>query len=214
MTDDPGMNELVPDDKAPLDVRKVIKRLVDGGDFLEVQREFAKNLVVGFARIAGIVVGIVANQPMVKAGTLDVDSSDKARASSASATPSTSRSSTLVDVPGFMPGLAQERGGIIRHGAKDAVLLLPQRPCRRSPSSCARPTAAPTSPCAPRTWAPTSYYAWPTAEIAVMGAEGAAFRVLYKKESNPPPTPKPRKPNSLINTARNSPLPTRPPSMA
>ncbi|MDR0902540.1 MAG: acyl-CoA carboxylase subunit beta, partial [Opitutaceae bacterium] len=116
---DPRMNELVPSDpKAPFDVHKVISYLVDEGDFLEVHRDFAKNIVVGFARIQGIVVAIIANQPAVKAGCLDIDASDKAARFIRFANIFNIPIVTLVDVPGFMPGLAQELGGILRHGAK------------------------------------------------------------------------------------------------
>ena len=107
---DIGMNELVPEDsRAALDIYEVIERLVDTGEWLEVQRDFAKNIVVGFARISGMVVGIVANQPAYKAGCLDIDSSDKAarfiRFCNAFNVPLVN----LVDVPGFMPGLADRK---------------------------------------------------------------------------------------------------------
>ncbi len=178
---DPGMNDLVPaDPKAPLDVHKVIARLVDEADFLEVQRDWAKNIVIGFARIQGLVVGIVANHPMVKAGTLDIDSSDKGarfiRFCNCFNVPIVS----LVDIPGFMPGLAQERGGIIRHGAKMlfayAAATVPKITIimRKSYGGaylamCSKDMGA------------DLVYAWPCAEIAVMGAEGAV-NILYKRE--------------------------------
>jgi propionyl-CoA carboxylase beta chain len=110
---------VVPDDASkPYDVREVIHLIVDGGDFMEVHAQFAQNMVVGFARLAGRSVGIVANQPMYLAGVLDIDSSRKAgrfvRFCDAFNIPIL----TLVDVPGFLPGVAQEYGGIIVHGAK------------------------------------------------------------------------------------------------
>ncbi len=178
---DEGMNEIVPAEiKTPLDVTKVIARLVDGGEFLEVQRDFAKNIVVGYARIEGMVVGIVANQPLVKAGTLDVDSSDKGarfiRFCNAFNIPLVS----LVDIPGFMPGLAQERGGIIRHGAKmlfsyaaatvpKITVILRKAYGGAYLAMCSKDMGA------------DVVLAWPTAEIAVMGAEGAV-QIVYKKE--------------------------------
>lgn len=178
---DEGMNDIVPAEiKTPLDVTKVIARLVDGGEFLEVQRDFAKNIVVGFARIDGMVVGIVANQPLVKAGTLDVDSSDKGarfiRFCNAFNVPIVS----LVDIPGFMPGLAQERGGIIRHGAKmlfsyaaatvpKITVILRKAYGGAYLAMCSKDMGA------------DVVLAWPTAEIAVMGAEGAV-QIVYKKE--------------------------------
>ena len=114
-----GMNDIIPDNNnTPLDVQKVIARLVDENSFMEVHANFAGNVVVGFGRICGVVVGIIANQPAVKAGCLDIDASDKAarfiRCCDAFNIPLVS----LVDVPGFLPGKQQERGGIIRHGAK------------------------------------------------------------------------------------------------
>lgn len=98
---------------------------MDDGDFLEVHKDFAKNVVVGFGRVCGVVVGIIANQPNVKAGCLDIDSSDKAarfiRFCNAFNIPLVN----LVDVPGFLPGKNQERGGIIRHGRQAHLRLLP-----------------------------------------------------------------------------------------
>ena len=186
---DTAMNDLVPEEnRTPFDVSKVIARLVDGGDFLEVQREFAKNIVVGFARIDGMVVGIIANQAMVKAGTLDCDSSDKGarfiRFCNAFNIPIV----TLVDIPGFMPGLAQERGGIIRHGAKmlfsyasatvpKITVILRKAYGGAYLAMCSKDLGA------------DFVYAWPSAEIAVMGAEGAV-KVIYKKEIDGAEDPK------------------------
>lgn len=181
MENDPRFNEIVPaDSKAPFDVLKVISYLVDDGDFLEVQRDFAKNLVVGLGRIQGLVVGIVANQPLVKAGTLDIDSSDKGARFIRFCNIFNIPIVTLVDVPGFMPGVAQERGGIIRHGAKMlfayAASTVPKITIimRKSYGGaylamCSRDMGA------------DIVYAWPCSEIAVMGAEGAVG-VLYKRE--------------------------------
>ena len=178
---DDGMNELVPDDpKSSFDVYQVISRLTDPGQWLEVQREFARNIVVGFGRISGMVVGLVANQPAYKAGCLDIDSSDKAarfiRFCNAFNVPLVS----LVDVPGFMPGLAQERGGIIRHGAKmlfayaaatvpKITLIMRKAYGGAYLAMCSKDMGA------------DFVFAWPCAEIAVMGADGAA-RIIYKKE--------------------------------
>lgn len=178
---DPGMNELVPaDPKAPIDVHQVIARLVDGGDFLEVQRDWARSLVVGFARIEGVVVGVVANQPLVRAGTLDIDSSDKGARFIRFCNIFNIPLVSLVDIPGFMPGVAQERGGIIRHGAKMlfayAASTVPKITIimRKSYGGaylamCSKDMGA------------DLVYAWPCAEIAVMGAEGAV-NILYRRE--------------------------------
>jgi len=175
------MNEVVPfDPKAPFDVLDVIRLLVDEGDFLDVQRDFARNIVVGFARIGGIVVGIVANQPAVKAGTLDIDSSDKGARFIRLCNIFNVPIVTLVDVPGFMPGVAQERGGIIRHGAKMlfayAAATVPKITVIMRKSYGGAYLAM----CSSDMGADV-VYAWPCSEIAVMGAEGAV-RVLYKKE--------------------------------
>ncbi|GAB4250955.1 MAG: acyl-CoA carboxylase subunit beta [Candidatus Methylacidiphilales bacterium] len=191
LTPNPGINEMIPaDSKSPLDVHKVIAAIVDRGDYLEVQADWAKNIVICFARICGVVVGIVANQPTVKAGTLDIDASDKAarfiRLCNIFNIPIVS----LVDVPGFLPGVAQERGGIIRHGAKmlfayaaatvpKITLILRKAYGGAYLAMCSKDMGA------------DLVFAWPTAEIAVMGAEGAV-RVLYRKEIEQAADPKAR----------------------
>lgn len=178
---DPEMNELVPaDPKAPLDVQKVIARLVDGGDFLEVHQEWAKNIVVGFARIEGLVVGIIANQPMVKAGTLDIDSSDKGARFIRFCNVFNIPVVTLVDIPGFMPGAAQERGGIIRHGAKMLFAYASATVPKITIIMRKAYGGAYLAMCSSDMGADL-VYAWPCAEIAVMGADGAA-KVLFKRE--------------------------------
>ena len=178
---DEGMSDLIPgDNRTPLDVQPIISRLVDNGDFLEVHKDFAKNVVVGFGRICGVVVGIIANQPNVKAGCLDIDSSDKAarfiRFCNAFNIPLVN----LVDVPGFLPGKNQERGGIIRHGAKlifaysqatvpKVTLIMRKAYGGAYIAMCCKDLGA------------DAVFAWPGAEIAVMGAEGAV-PVLYGRE--------------------------------
>ena len=188
---DPGMNDLVPADaKAPFDILKAIARLTDKGDFLEVHKEFAKNLVVGFGRVQGIVAGFVANQSSVKAGTLDIDSSDKGARFIRFCNVFNIPIVTLVDIPGFMPGVAQERGGIIRHGAKmlfayasatvpKITFILRKAYGGAYLAMCSSDMGA------------DAVYAWPTAEIAVMGAEGAV-KILYKKEIAAAKDPKAR----------------------
>jgi len=189
LSPDPALNELVPaDPKAPFDILTVIQRLVDQGDFLEVHREWARNLVVGFGRIQGIVCGLVANQSAVKAGTLDIDSSDKGARFIRFCNVFNIPLVTLVDIPGFMPGLAQERGGIIRHGAKmlfayaaatvpKLTIILRKAYGGAYLAMCSADMGA------------DVVYAWPCAEIAVMGAEGAV-KVLYKKEISSAADPK------------------------
>jgi propionyl-CoA carboxylase beta chain len=189
VTPDLAMNEIVPaDPKAPMNVLDVINRLVDPGEFLEVQKDWAKNIVVGFARIQGIVCGIVANQPAFKAGTLDIDSSDKAARFIRFCNVFNIPLVTLVDVPGFLPGLQQERGGIIRHGAKmlfayaaatvpKITVILRKAYGGAYLAMCSQDMGA------------DMVFAWPCAEIAVMGAEGAV-KILYKKEISSAAEPK------------------------
>lgn len=178
---DEAMNDIVPDSpKTPFDVKDVISRLVDNADFFEIQGDWAKNMVIGFARIEGMVVGIVANQPMVKGGCLDIDASDKSARFIRTCNIFNIPIVTLVDVPGFMPGLAQERGGIIRHGAKmlfayaaasvpKITLILRKAYGGAYLAMCSADMGA------------DLVYAWPTAEIAVMGAEGAAS-IIFRKD--------------------------------
>lgn len=178
---DVEFNKLIPDDpKNPLDVTKVIARLVDNGDYLEVMKEFAKNIVICFARIQGVVVGIIANQSAVKAGTLDIDASDKSARFIRFCNVFNIPIVNLVDVPGFLPGVAQERGGIIRHGAKmlfayasatvpKITVILRKAYGGAYLAMCSADMGA------------DAVYAWPTAEIAVMGADGAV-KILYKRE--------------------------------
>ena len=162
------------------DIRDVIREIVDHADFLEVQAGWAQNIVVGFGRIVGRTVGIIANQPSVMSGVLDIDSSDKAskfvRFCNAFNIPVVN----LVDVPGFLPGVAQEHNGIIRHGAKmlyaysaatvpKITVVLRKAYGGAYLAMCSKDLGA------------DKVFAWPTAEIAVMGAEGAA-NVVFRKE--------------------------------
>ncbi|MCA9119431.1 MAG: acyl-CoA carboxylase subunit beta [Planctomycetaceae bacterium] len=178
---DEGMNRIVPEDtKGTMNMYDIIDRIVDEGCFLEVHREFAPNIIVGFARIDGVVVGIIANQPNVKAGTLDIDASDKGARFIRFCNAFNIPILTLVDVPGFLPGVAQEQGGIIRHGAKmlfayasatvPKITVITRKAYGGSYlAMCSRDLKA------------DMVFAWPTAEIAVMGAEGAV-NVLYRNE--------------------------------
>jgi methylmalonyl-CoA carboxyltransferase large subunit len=177
----PELRQVVPvDTKQGYDVRKVIGGIVDRGDFLEVQAGHAMNLVVGFARITGRSVGVLANQPAVLAGAIDVNAATKAarfiRFCNAFNVPLV----TFVDVPGFLPGVQQEHGGIIRHGAKmlfaysSATVPKIQVILRKSYGGahlamCSKDLGA------------DRVFAWPTAEVAVMGAEGAV-EIVFRKE--------------------------------
>jgi methylmalonyl-CoA carboxyltransferase 12S subunit len=178
---DPGLDEVIPSDvKKGYDVRGVITRLVDFGDFFEVQQGYAANIVVGFARITGRSVGIIANQPKVLAGSLNINASDKASRFIRFCNAFNIPLLTLVDVPGFMPGIQQEHGGIIRHGAKMlfaySAATVPKitvilRKCYGGAylAMCGKDLGA------------DRVFAWPTAEVAVMGAEGAA-EIVFRKE--------------------------------
>jgi acetyl-CoA carboxylase carboxyltransferase component len=178
---DQGLNDLIPDDPSePLDMQAIIRRLVDNGELLEVHASFARNIIVGFARFSGVIVGIVANQPMVMAGALDLDAADKVARFVRTCNVFNIPLVTLVDVPGFLPGVEEERGGIIRHGAK----------MLHAYASCTTPKitvilrksygGSYLAMCSQELGADL-VYAWPTAEIAVMGAE-AAVKMLYRKD--------------------------------
>ncbi len=178
---DEAMNELVPSDPSePMNVRRIIAHLVDGGELLEIQADFAKNLIVGFARVAGLVIGLIANQPTEMAGALDIDASDKAARFIRFCNIFNIPLVTLVDVPGFFPGIEQERGGIIRHGAK---LLFAYASCTSPKITIILRKAYGGSYMAmcSKEMGADFVYAWPHAEIAVMGAEGAV-NILYRKE--------------------------------
>jgi len=182
------ISEIIPTDpREPYDVRKVIKAISDDSDFFEIQEQFAGNVVIGFGRINGQTAGFVANQPMVLAGVLDVDSSDKAarfiRYCNAFSIPLV----TLVDLPGYLPGIDQEHSGVIRHGAKilysyseatvpKVTVILRKAYGGGYIAMCSRHLGA------------DFVFAWPTAEIAVMGPEGAAniiFRTEIMSAENP-----------------------------
>ncbi|MBR5250150.1 MAG: acyl-CoA carboxylase subunit beta [Bacteroidales bacterium] len=176
-----SLNEIIPDSpNKPYDMYEVIGAIVDDGRFLEVHRDYAKNIIVGFARFGGTAVGIVANQPKVLAGVLDNNSSRKAarfiRFCDAFNIPLV----TLVDVPGFLPGTQQEYGGIILHGAKllyaygEATVPKVTVTLRKSYGGAYCVMSS-------KHLRGDINYAWPTAEIAVMGPSGA-IGILYGKE--------------------------------
>ena len=148
---------MVPvDGKKAYDVREVILAVVDFGDFLEVQSGFAQNIVIGFARINGRSVGVIANQPAVKAGALDINASNKASRFIRFCNAFNISLLTFVDVPGFLPGVQQEHGGIIRHGAKMLFAYSAATVPEDHGDSAQVLMAAPTWRCAARTWARTA----------------------------------------------------------
>jgi methylmalonyl-CoA carboxyltransferase large subunit len=178
---DPELNGIVPvDNKAVYDVRDVIKRVLDYQDFLEIQPEFAANIVIGFGRLQGRPVGIIASQPNCLAGVLDINASDKSARFVRFCNAFNIPLITFVDVPGFLPGVEQERGGIIRHGAKllfayssatvpKITVVLRKAYGGAYIAMCCKDLGA------------DRVFAWPTAEIAVMGAEGAA-EIVFRRE--------------------------------
>jgi acetyl-CoA carboxylase carboxyltransferase component len=165
--------EIVPTDPVkPYDMREVVAELVDGGEFMEVQEAWAGNVVCALARIEGRTVGIVGNQPMMRAGVLDIDASDKAARFVRTCDAFNIPLVTLVDVPGFLPGLDQEHGGIIRHGAKllyaycEATVPRIQVILRKAYGGAYIVMDSRSIGC-------DASFAWPGNEIAVMGAQGA-----------------------------------------
>ncbi len=182
------IDTIIPTDpKTPYDVRDVIRSIVDDSEFLEIMELFASNIVIGFARIKGDTVGFVANQPMVLAGVLDVDSSDKAARFIRYCDSFNIPLVTLVDLPGYLPGVDQEHSGVIRHGAKVLYAY--------SEATVPKLTVILRKAYGGGYIAMCSHHlkadfvcAWPTAEIAVMGPEGAAniiFRNEIKNAENP-----------------------------
>jgi acetyl-CoA carboxylase carboxyltransferase component len=178
---DPGLADLMPEaPNKPYDIRDVIARVFDSGDYFEVQPLYAMNMVTCFARLGGRTVGIIANQPKIMAGVLDINASDKAarfiRFCDAFNIPLV----TLVDTSGYLPGVGQEHGGVIRHGAKilyayseatvpKLTVILRKAYGGAYIAMCSRHLGA------------DQVFAWPSAEIAVMGPDGAA-NIIFKRE--------------------------------
>ncbi|HEX2724457.1 MAG TPA: acyl-CoA carboxylase subunit beta, partial [Beijerinckiaceae bacterium] len=182
---DASLDTLVPDNpNKPYDVKELILKVVDEADFFEIQEAFARNIVTGFARIEGRTIGIVAQQPMVLAGVLDADASRKGarfvRFCDAFSIPIV----TLVDVPGFLPGTAQEYGGLIKHGAKllfaysQATVPLVTVITRKAFGGAYDVMAS-------KHVGGDVNYAWPTAQIAVMGAKGAV-EIIFRQDMGDP----------------------------
>ncbi len=177
------VNFLVPDDPyQPYDIREVIKEIVDDNYFFEVQAEYAKNIVIGFARLAGKSVGIVANQPDHLAGALDINASDKGARFVRFCDAFNIPLITLEDVPGFLPGVAQEHGGIIRHGAK-LLYAFAEATVPKITVITRKAYGGAYCVMASKHIRADINFAYPTAEIAVMGPEGAV-NIVYKRELN------------------------------
>jgi acetyl-CoA carboxylase carboxyltransferase component len=185
---EPSLDTIIPDNPmGSYDMQDVIRAIVDNGDFYEVHENYAQNIIVGFGRLDGRTVGIIANQPKVLAGCLDIDSSDKAARFIRLCDSFNVPLLTIPDVPGYLPGRQQEQGGIIRHGAKllwcyseatvPKITLIVRKDYGGSYlAMCSRDLGA------------DLVFAWPTAEIAVMGAEGAG-NIIFRKEIQEAPDP-------------------------
>jgi len=185
-TDDPerraeALTHLIPDRaQEPYDMHEVIRYVVDDGDFLEVFPLWADSIVIGFARLDGRSIGVVANQPKVRAGTLDIDASEKASRFVRFCDAFNIPILTFVDVPGFLPGTQQEYNGIIRHGAKLLYAFAEATVPRMTVITRKAYGGAYLVMNSKHLRADVSF-AWPTAEIAVMGAEGAV-NIVFKRE--------------------------------
>jgi propionyl-CoA carboxylase beta chain len=176
-----SLDTIIPDSAAkPYDMREVIVKLADEGDFLEMQREHAGNILTGFVRLNGETVGVVANQPLVLAGCLDINSSKKAARFIRFCDCFNIPILTLVDVPGFLPGVAQEYGGIIKHGAK-LLFAYAEATVPKVTVITRKAYGGAYDVMASKHIRADVNYAWPSAEIAVMGAKGAT-EILYRAE--------------------------------
>ena len=176
-----SLDTLIPDNpNQPYDMKELIRKIADEGDFYELQKDFAGNIVTGFVRLEGQTVGVVANQPLVLAGCLDIDSSRKAarfvRFCDAFEIPIL----TFVDVPGFLPGTSQEYGGVIKHGAK-LLFAYGEATVPKVTVITRKAYGGAYDVMASKHLRGDFNYAWPTAEIAVMGAKGAT-EILYRSE--------------------------------
>ena len=180
-----SLDTLIPDSpNQPYDMHEVIAKIADEGEFFEIQKDFAGNILCGFIRLNGATIGVVANQPMVLAGCLDIDSSKKSARFVRFCDAFNIAILTLVDVPGFLPGTAQEFGGIIKHGAK-LLFAYAEATVPKVTVITRKAYGGAYDVMASKHIRADVNYAWPTAEIAVMGAKGAT-EILYRSELGDP----------------------------
>jgi propionyl-CoA carboxylase beta chain len=178
---DPELDELMPSEPTkPYDMHAVIERIVDAGDFMELQPGWAANIIVGFARLDGRSVGIVAQQPAVLAGALDIDASDKAARFVRTCDAFNVPLLTIEDVPGFLPGVAQEHGGIIRHGAK-LLYAYCEATVPKVTVITRKAYGGAYDVMSSKHVRGDVNLAWPTARIAVMGVEGAV-NIIFRDQ--------------------------------
>jgi len=176
------LDTLVPDaPNKPYDMHEVIRRVIDDGEFLEVQEHFAQNILCGFARLGGHAVGVVGNQPGALAGVLDIDASNKAARFVRTCDAFNLPLVTFVDVPGFLPGTAQEWGGIIRHGAK-LLYAFAEATVPKLTVITRKAYGGAYDVMSSKHIRADFNFAWPTAEVAVMGPEGAV-NIIYRDRS-------------------------------
>ena len=176
-----SLDTLVPDNpNTPYDMKELIEKVADEGDFYEIQENFAKNIITGFIRLEGQTVGVVANQPMVLAGVLDIDSSRKAARFVRFCDCFEIPILTLVDVPGFLPGTKQEYNGVIKHGAK-LLFAYGEATVPKVTVITRKAYGGAYVVMASKHLRADVNYAWPTSEVAVMGAKGAT-EILYRSE--------------------------------
>lgn len=182
---EPSLDTLVPDNpNMPYDMRELILKVGDEGDFYEIQEEFAKNIITGFIRLEGRTVGVVANQPMVLAGCLDIESSRKGARFVRFCDCFEIPILTLVDVPGFLPGTTQEYGGVIKHGAK-LLYAYAEATVPKVTVITRKAYGGAYVVMSSKHLRGDFNYAWPTSEVAVMGAKGAT-EILYRSELGDP----------------------------
>jgi propionyl-CoA carboxylase beta chain len=178
---DAALDDVIPSEPSqPYDMHDVITRVIDNGDFLEIQPAWAANIIVGFARLGGRSVGIVAHQPAVLAGALDIDASDKAARFVRTCDAFNVPLLTFVDVPGFLPGVAQEHGGIIRHGAK-LLYAYAEATVPKVTVITRKAYGGAYDVMSSKHIRGDVNLAWPSARIAVMGVEGAV-NIIFRDE--------------------------------
>jgi acetyl-CoA carboxylase carboxyltransferase component len=183
-----NINKIVPEDPTlPYDVKDVIRAIVDNSDFFEIMELYARNIVIGFGRMGGRTTGFVANQPLEMAGVLDVDSSDKAARFIRYCDAFNIPLITLVDLPGYLPGVDQEHAGVIRHGAK-VLYAYSEATVPKLTVILRKAYGGGYIAMSSRHLRADFVFAWPSAEIAVMGPEGAA-NIIFRKEILSAPDP-------------------------
>jgi propionyl-CoA carboxylase beta chain len=189
---DPELDSIVPaNPNKPYDMREVITRTVDDGEFLEVQEHFAKNIVIGYSRLGGRSVGVVGNQPSQMAGVLDINASEKAARFIRTCDAFNIPIVTFTDVPGFLPGTSQEWNGIIRHGAK-LLYAYTEATVPKLTVVTRKAYGGAYDVMASKHMLADFNFAWPQAEVAVMGPEGAV-NIIYRRDIASSPTPDERR---------------------